>query len=328
MEMEAYVIEGKMERKLLTLVVPSYNEEEAIPLFYEETLKVEKELENIDIEYLFIDDGSVDDTMKVIKELNARDPRVHYVSFSRNFGKESAIYAGLENAAGDYVAILDADLQDPPSLLPEMLEAVESGEYDCVGTRRVTRKGEPPIRSFFARCFYKLMGKISSSEVVDGARDFQLMNKKVVKAILSMGEYNRFSKGIFGWVGFKKKWLEYENVERAAGETKWSFWKLFVYALDGIVAFSTAPLVIASFLGILFCVIAFIAIIFIVIRTAVFGDPTSGWPSMVCIIMLVSGVQLLCIGILGQYTAKTYLETKRRPLYLVEESILDDSKNK
>ena len=315
-----------MDKKLLTLVVPSYNEEEAIPLFYEEALRVEKELTDIDIEYLFVDDGSRDETMRVVKELNARDPRVHYVSFSRNFGKEAAIYAGLENAAGDDVAILDADLQDPPSLLPEMLEAVEKEGYDCVGSRRVTRKGEPPIRSFFARCFYKLMGKISSSEVVDGARDFQLMNRKVVNAILAMGEYNRFSKGIFGWVGFKKKWLEYENVERAAGETKWSFWKLFVYALDGIVAFSTAPLVIASFIGMLFCLIAFIAIIFIIIRTVIFGDPTSGWPSMVCIIMLVSGIQLLCIGILGQYLAKTYLETKKRPLYLVEEAVLANDK--
>ena len=321
-----YAKEVEMDKKLLTLVVPSYNEEEAIPLFYEEALRVEKELTDIDIEYLFVDDGSRDETMRVVKELNARDPRVHYVSFSRNFGKEAAIYAGLENAAGDYVAILDADLQDPPSLLPEMLEAVEKEGYDCVGSRRVTRKGEPPIRSFFARCFYKLMGKISSSEVVDGARDFQLMNRKVVNAILAMGEYNRFSKGIFGWVGFKKKWLEYENVERAAGETKWSFWKLFVYALDGIVAFSTAPLVIASFVGMLFCLIAFIAIIFIIIRTVIYGDPTSGWPSMVCIIMLVSGIQLLCIGILGQYLAKTYLETKKRPLYLVEEAVLANDK--
>lgn len=322
-----YVKEVEMDKKLLTLVVPSYNEEEAIPLFYEEALRVEKELTDIDIEYLFVDDGSRDETMRVVKELNARDPRVHYVSFSRNFGKEAAIYAGLENAAGDYVAILDADLQDPPSLLPEMLEAVEKEGYDCVGSRRVTRKGEPPIRSFFARCFYKLMGKISSSEVVDGARDFQLMNRKVVNAILAMGEYNRFSKGIFGWVGFKKKWLEYENVERAAGETKWSFWKLFVYALDGIVAFSTAPLVIASFMGMLFCLIAFIAIIFIIIKTVIFGDPTSGWPSMVCIIMMVSGIQLLCIGILGQYLAKTYLETKKRPLYLVEEAVLAKDKD-
>ena len=249
-----------------------------------------------------------------------KDARVRYVSFSRNFGKEAAIYAGLQNATGDYVAILDADLQDPPSLLPEMLQAIEEEGYDCVGSRRVTRKGEPPIRSFFARMFYRIMNKISSADIVDGARDFQLMNRKVVNAILSMGEYNRFSKGIFGWVGFRKKWLEYENIERSAGETKWSFWKLFLYALDGIVAFSTAPLVMASVMGMVFCLVAFVAIIFIIIRTVLFGDPTSGWPSMVCIIMFIAGVQLLCMGILGQYMAKTYLETKKRPLYLVEET--------
>ena len=285
---------------------------------------MEEQLPQVEIEYLFVDDGSVDGTMDVIRRLHEEDPRVHYVSFSRNFGKEAAIYAGLENAAGDYVAILDADLQDPPALLPEMLRIVTEEGYDCVGSRRVSRKGEPPIRSWFARMFYRIMNRISSADVVDGARDFQLMNRKVVSAILSMKEYNRFSKGIFGWVGFKKKWLEYENIERAAGETKWSFWKLLLYALDGIVAFSTMPLVIASVMGILFCVLAFAAIIFIIIRTLVFGDPTSGWPSMVCIIMLVSGVQLLCIGILGQYMAKTYLETKRRPLYLVEEARLDE----
>ena len=267
----------KKKREKLSLVVPAYNEEEALPIFYREARKVEEQLPQVEIEYLFVDDGSVDGTMDVIRRLHEEDPRVHYVSFSRNFGKEAAIYAGLENAAGDYVAILDADLQDPPALLPEMLRIVTEEGYDCVGSRRVSRK-----------------------------------------------EYNRFSKGIFGWVGFKKKWLEYENIERAAGETKWSFWKLLLYALDGIVAFSTMPLVIASVMGILFCVLAFAAIIFIIIRTLVFGDPTSGWPSMVCIIMLVSGVQLLCIGILGQYMAKTYLETKRRPLYLVEEARLDE----
>ena len=305
-------------------MVPAYNEEEALPIFYREARKVEEQLPQVEIEYLFVDDGSVDGTMDVIRRLHEEDPRVHYVSFSRNFGKEAAIYAGLENAAGDYVAILDADLQDPPALLPEMLRIVTEEGYDCVGSRRVSRKGEPPIRSWFARMFYRIMNRISSADVVDGARDFQLMNRKVVSAILSMKEYNRFSKGIFGWVGFKKKWLEYENIERAAGETKWSFWKLLLYALDGIVAFSTMPLVIASVMGILFCVLAFAAIIFIIIRTLVFGDPTSGWPSMVCIIMLVSGVQLLCIGILGQYMAKTYLETKRRPLYLVEEARLDE----
>lgn len=309
-----------MSKKKLTMVVPAYNEEEALPIFYEEAYRVEAELPEVEIEYLFIDDGSSDKTLEVLRSLHKKDARVHYVSFSRNFGKEAAIYAGLQNATGDYVAILDADLQDPPSLLPEMLQAIEEEGYDCVGSRRVTRKGEPPIRSFFARMFYRIMNKISSADIVDGARDFQLMNRKVVKAILSMGEYNRFSKGIFGWVGFRKKWLEYENIERSAGETKWSFWKLFLYALDGIVAFSTAPLVIASVMGMVFCLVAFVAIIFIIVRTLIFGDPTSGWPSMVCIIIFIAGIQLLCMGILGQYMAKTYLETKKRPLYLVEET--------
>ena len=304
-----------MSEKKLTMVVPAYNEEEALPIFYAEALRVEKELPGVEIEYLFIDDGSSDGTLEVLRDLHKKDARVRYVSFSRNFGKEAAIYAGLQNAAGDYVAILDADLQDPPALLPEMLQAIEEEGYDCVGSRRVTRKGEPPIRSFFARMFYHIMKKISNADIVDGARDFQLMNRKVVKAILSMGEYNRFSKGIFGWVGFRKKWLEYENIERSAGETKWSFWKLFLYALDGIVAFSTAPLVIASVMGMVFCLVAFVAIIFIIVRTLIFGDPTSGWPSMVCIIIFIAGIQLLCMGILGQYMAKTYLETKKRPLY-------------
>lgn len=309
-----------MDKKKLTMVVPAYNEEEALPIFYAEASRVEKELPGVEIEYLFIDDGSSDGTLEVLRDLHKKDARVRYVSFSRNFGKEAAIYAGLQNARGDYVAILDADLQDPPALLPEMLRVIEEEGYDCVGSRRVTRKGEPPIRSFFARMFYRIMNKISSADIVDGARDFQLMNRKVVNAILSMGEYNRFSKGIFGWVGFRKKWLEYENIERSAGETKWSFWKLFLYALDGIVAFSTAPLVMASVMGMVFCLVAFVAIIFIIVRTVLFGDPTSGWPSMVCIIMFIAGVQLLCMGILGQYMAKTYLETKKRPLYLVEET--------
>lgn len=316
-----------MERKRLTLIVPAYNEEEAIPLFYRETKKVECELPQVMVEYLFIDDGSTDRTLEVLRRLAAEDEQVHYVSFSRNFGKESAIYAGLEKASGDYVAIMDADLQDPPALLPQMLYSITEEGYDCVGSRRVSRKGEPPVRSFFARLFYKIMNKMSQTEVVDGARDFQMMNQKVRKGILSMGEYNRFSKGIFGWVGFKKKWLEYENVERAAGETKWSFWSLTLYALEGIVAFSTFPLVFVSLLGLLFCAAAFLAIIFIIVRTLVFGDPTSGWPSMVCIIMLVSGVQLLCMGIIGQYMAKTYLETKKRPLYLVEEEKLDSQES-
>ena len=307
----------------LSLVIPAYNEEDSIPIFYKETQNIISDLPNMEVEYLFVDDGSGDNTLEVLRDLNKRDAQVHYISFSRNFGKEAAIYAGLENANGDYVAIMDADLQDPPALIPEMLRIVIEEGYDCVGTRRIDRKGEPVIRSWFARLFYKVINKLSKTEVVDGARDYQLMSRKVVKAVLSMGEYNRFSKGIFGWVGYKKKWLEYENVERAAGESKWSFFSLFIYALNGIIAFSTAPLVISSILGILFCVAAFIFIVVIVVRTLVFGDPTAGWPSMICILLLVSGVQLLCIGILGQYVAKTYLETKRRPLYLIQEEMLD-----
>ncbi len=307
------------EKKLLSLIVPAYNEEEALPIFYDEILRVEPMLSSVELELLFVDDGSKDKTLEVLRQLHEKDERVHYVSFSRNFGKEAAIYAGLENAKGDYVAILDADLQDPPSLLPEMLRIVTEEDYNCVGSRRVTRAGEPPIRSFFARMFYRIMNKISKTEVVDGARDFQLMDRKVVDAILSMKEYNRFSKGIFGWVGYKKKWLEYENVERSAGETKWSFWSLFIYAIDGMVAFSTAPLVISSIMGVIFTLVAFVFIIFIIVRTLIFGDPTSGWPSMICIIVFIAGIQLLCMGILGQYMAKTYLETKKRPIYLVEE---------
>ncbi len=307
----------------LSLVIPAYNEEQSIPIFYKEMQNIISDMTNIDVEYLFVDDGSGDKTLEVLRDLNKNDSSVHYISFSRNFGKEAAIYAGLEKVTGDYVAIMDADLQDPPALIPEMLQIVMEEGYDCVGTRRINRKGEPPIRSWFARLFYKVINKLSKTEIVDGARDFQLMNRKIVKAVLSMGEYNRFSKGIFGWVGFKKKWLEYENVERAAGESKWSFFSLLVYALNGIVAFSTAPLVISSILGILFCLAAFVFIVVIVVRTLVFGDPTAGWPSMICILLLVSGVQLLCIGILGQYVAKTYLETKRRPLYLIQEEILD-----
>lgn len=308
-----------MNKKTLSIIVPCYNEEESLPIFYDTVHKMENQLSSVDLEFMFVDDGSRDKTLEVFRQLNEKDARVHYVSFSRNFGKEAGIYAGLEKAHGDYVVIMDADLQDPPAMLPQMLEYIESGEYECVATRRVDRKGEPPIRSWFARRFYRLMNKISSADIVDGARDYQMMTRKVVDAILAMGEYNRFSKGIFGWVGFKRKWLEFENVERVAGETKWSFWKLFVYAVDGIVAFSTAPLIMASVFGLIMCLLAFAFIIVIIIRTLVFGDPTSGWPSMVCIILLVSGIQLLCMGILGQYLAKTYLETKNRPKYLVQE---------
>ena len=308
-----------MEKKLLTIIVPCYNEEESLPIFYKTVCDLQEQLSSVDIEFMFVDDGSRDKTLEVCRQLHSQDERVHYVSFSRNFGKEAGIYAGLEKAKGDYVVIMDADLQDPPAMLPEMLSYIQSGEYECVATRRVDRKGEPPIRSWFARKFYRLMNKISSADIVDGARDYQMMTRRVVDAIVSMKEYNRFSKGIFGWVGFKRKWLEFENVERVAGETKWSFWKLFLYAIDGIVAFSTAPLIMASIFGMIMCVVAFIFIVVIIVRTLIFGDPTNGWPSMVCIILLVSGIQLLCVGILGEYLAKAYLETKNRPIYLVQE---------
>lgn len=308
---------------LLTVVVPCYNEEEAIPFFYEEMLKTievfNKDFPSVEFEMLFIDDGSKDKTLKVLREYNEKDKRVRYVSFSRNFGKEAGIYAGLDNAKGDYVVIMDADLQDPPSLLPEMFKAVTEEGFDSAATRRVTRKGEPVIRSFFARMFYKLMARISKTEIVDGARDYRIMTRQMVNAILSMGEYNRFTKGIYGWVGFETKWFEYENVERVAGETKWSFWKLFMYSIEGVIGFSTAPLVISSFFGILCMLLAFVMIVFTIIRKLIYGDPTSGWPSLVCIIMLIGGMQLSCIGIVGEYLAKTYLETKHRPIYIAKE---------
>lgn len=307
---------------LLSVVVPCYNEEESVSLFYEELTKNDSFFKDkgIDAEILYIDDGSTDGTAAEVKKLRERDSRVHLVSFSRNFGKEAAIFAGLEHSQGDYVVLMDVDLQDPPSLLPEMFCCLEQG-YDSVATRRVSRKGEPPVRSFFARIFYKLMKKISKTEVMDGARDYRLMTRQVVDAILSMQEYNRFTKGIFGWVGFRTKWLEYENVERARGETKWSFWKLLIYSLDGITAFSTAPLMISALAGVFFCLLAFVMIIFIIVRKLIFGDPVSGWPSLVCIMLFLSGVQFFCTGILGQYLAKAYMEVKRRPIYLVKEKL-------
>lgn len=308
--------------KLLSVVVPCYNEEENIRDFYDELFRnepffTEKEIE---VELLYIDDGSKDRTVEEIKKLCGEDKRVHLRSLSRNFGKEAAIYAGLQKSKGDYVVLMDVDLQDPPSLLPEMYGYIEQG-YDSVATRRVTRKGEPPVRSFFARMFYRIMNKISKTEIVDGARDYRLMSRQVVDAILAMTEYNRFTKGIFGWVGYETKWLEYENIERRKGETKWSFWKLFAYSLEGITAFSTVPLTIAALMGALFCLLAFVMIIVIIVKTLIFGDPTSGWPSLVCIIMMVSGVQLFCLGIVGQYLSKTYMEVKNRPIYLVKEDI-------
>ncbi len=311
--------------KLLSVIVPCFNEEENIFDFYEELMKNEAffRSNDVDIEILFIDDGSTDATASKVKELNEREKRAHLVSFSRNFGKEAAIYAGLQHSKGDFVVVMDCDLQDPPSLLPEMYRAVTQEGYDSVATRRVNRKGEPPIRSLFARKFYVIINKMSKTDIVDGARDYRLMTRKFVNAILSLEEYNRFSKGIFGWVGFKNKWIEFENVERKKGETKWSFWKLFVYALDGIVAFSTTPLAMASLLGVIFCLVAFIFIIVIIVRQWTVGDPnnTVGWASMACIILFVSGVQLFCLGIVGQYLSKAYLEVKRRPLYIVKEEL-------
>lgn len=309
----------------ITVVVPCYNEEQSLHFFYEEMEQVAAEMKENTFEYLFVDDGSKDCTLECIKELKEKDEKVRYVSFSRNFGKEAAIYAGLYHASGDYVAIMDADLQDPPSLLPEMYRAVTEEGYDSAATRRVTRKGEPPIRSFFARRFYHIMNKISDVELMDGARDYRLMNRAYVNALLEMGEYNRFSKGLFGWVGFKIKWLEFENVERVAGETKWSFWKLFKYSLDGIVAFSSMPLYMASWLGASMCGGSLFAILFIIVRQLMFGNSVAGWPSMVCIIILIGGLQLLSIGILGLYLSKTYLEVKHRPIYIAREAYTEKS---
>ncbi len=307
---------------LLSIVVPCFNEEDNIGDFYDELMKNQSffQSEELEVEILFVDDGSKDGTVDAIKKLKEEDNRVRMISFSRNFGKEAAMYAGLEKCKGDYVVIMDVDLQDPPSLLPQMYSYIKEG-YASVATRRVTRKGEPPIRSFFARCFYRLMKHLSKTEIMDGARDYRMMTRQMVNAILQMQEYNRFTKGIYGWVGFETKWLEYENVERTKGETKWNFWKLLVYSVEGITAFSTAPLMFASLMGVLFCVLAFAMIVFTIFRKIVFGDPVSGWPSLVCIISLVSGVQLFCLGILGQYLSKTYMEVKKRPIYLVKEEI-------
>ena len=307
----------------LSCIIPCYNEEAALPYFLQEIRKVADNMSTtfqLDFEILFINDGSRDKTLQILRQAAQEDKRIRYISFARNFGKEAAMYAGFQNCTGDYAAVMDADMQDPPSLLPEMYQALQSGEYDSVATRRVTRKGEPPIRSFFARCFYKLINRISDADIVDGARDFRLMTRQMVDAILSMTEYNRFSKGIFGWVGFRTKWLPYENVERVAGETKWSFWKLFLYSLEGITAFSTAPLAIASIAGILLCIVALLFVCVVLVKTLAFGDAVGGWPSMMCVILFLGGVQLFCMGILGQYLAKTYLETKKRPIYIVQET--------
>ena len=303
----------------LSVVVPCFNEEESIPLFYEEMERVRISMGE-EFEYIFINDGSADKTLDVLRELNLLNPYAHYLSFSRNFGKEAALYAGLQHATGDYVTVMDVDLQDPPELLIEMKQKLDQQpNLDCVGTRRVTRDGEPPIRSFFARMFYKLINQISQVEMVDGARDFRLMRRQMVDAILELSEYNRFSKGIFAWVGFETEYLEYKNVERVAGETSWNFWSLFKYSIEGIVNFSDAPLNIAFIGGLLSWILAFIMVILIVIRTLVFGDPTSGWPSLMTVILFLGGFQLLTIGILGKYIGKIFLETKNRPVYVIKE---------
>ena len=300
--------------KKLSIIVPCFNEEESIPYFYDEVKKVTKNMD-IKLELIFVDDGSRDKTLEVIKS-KTDDKEVKYISFSRNFGKEAAMYAGLSMASGDYVTIMDVDLQDPPSLLPEMVRLIEEEGYDCVATKSTSRNGYSFLRKTFTKWFYDIIGKMSKTEMVPGARDYRLMTRQMVEAVLSMKEYNRYSKGLFSFVGFKTKWIEFENKERVAGTTKWNFWKLFSYALDGIVGFSTAPLTIAAFIGVLFCLIAFIMIIVIIVKTLAFGDPTSGWPSLACIIFMVSGIQLLCLGVIGEYLAKMYLEVKQRPIYI------------
>ena len=309
--------------KKISVVVPCYNEQEALPIFYVETTKELEKIPNVTWEFVLVDDGSRDKTLETMQKLAEKDEKVKYISFSRNFGKESAMYAGLENATGDYVVLMDADLQDPPALLGRMVKEIEENGYDCVGTRRVTRKGEPPIRSFFARMFYKLINKISKTEIVDGARDFRMMKREMVDAVVKMCEYNRFSKGILSWVGFKTLWLEYENIERVAGETKWNFFKLLLYSFEGITAFSTVPLALSSVAGIVLCIVAFLALIVIIGKTLIWGDPVAGWPSLACLIVFTAGVQLLCVGILGQYLSKTYLEVKGRPVYIIKEKNTD-----
>lgn len=305
--------------EMISLIVPCYNEEKALPHFWREVSAVMEKMNYLDFEVIFVNDGSKDGTLELLRGLAKEDRRAKYLSFSRNFGKEAAMYAGLQHAAGDYAAVMDADLQDPPALLEEMYRAVTQEGYDSAATRRVTRRGEPPVRSFFARMFYRLINKMADVEIVDGARDFRLMNRKFLNALLELKEYNRFSKGLFGWVGFKTKWIEFENVERVAGETKWSFWKLFLYSIEGIVAFTTVPLTLASIVGFILCLVALCSTVFIVVRKLLFGDPVSGWASTASIITFIGGIQLFFMGIFGQYLAKAYTEIKNRPIYIVAE---------
>lgn len=310
---------------MISLIVPCYNEQESLPIFYDEVTKVVRNM-GVEYELLLVNDGSKDKTLEIMRELSAKDEHVKYHSFSRNFGKEAAMYAGFCNAKGDYVAVMDADMQDPPSLLPQMLKILESGEYDSVATRRADRKGEPKIRSWFARKFYQIINKISDADIVDGARDFRLMKREMVDAIVEMGEYNRFSKGIFGWIGFNTYWLPYENIERVAGETSWSFWKLLKYAIDGIINFSQAPLSVASWFGMAMTFVGFLSLILVIVRRLILGDPVAGWASIICVIIFIGGIQLFCLGIMGQYIAKMYLETKKRPHYIISETNDKNSK--
>lgn len=314
-----------MSKKLISIVVPCYNEEPTLGILYEELNKVTAAMAEYDFEYVFINDGSKDKTLDILKEMAAKDGKVKYVSFSRNFGKEAALLAGLKNAKGDLVATMDADMQDPPALLPEMVAYVESGEYDNAATRRVSRKGEPIIRSFFARMFYRVMRRITDIEIMDGARDYRVMNRPMVDSIIALQEYNRFSKGIFSWVGFETKWIEFENVERSAGETKWSFWKLFRYSIEGMVSFSDAPINIASWLGLVMTGVSVIALLFLFLRALIFGDPVAGWPSLACIMTFIAGIQLFVMGMMGQYVSKTYMEVKNRPHYIVKDSNVEDT---
>lgn len=314
-----------MSKNLISIVVPCYNEEPTLHILYEELNKVTAAMTEYEFEYVFVNDGSRDKTLSILKEMASNDKKVKYVSFSRNFGKEAALLAGLKNAKGDLVATMDADMQDPPALLPEMVSYVVSGEYDNAATRRVSRKGEPIIRSFFARMFYRVMRRITDIEIMDGARDYRVMNRQMVDSIIALQEYNRFSKGIFSWVGFETKWIEFENVERSAGETKWSFWKLLRYSIEGMVSFSDAPINIASWLGLIMTGVSVIALLFLFLRALIFGDPVAGWPSLACIMTFIAGIQLFVMGMMGQYVSKTYMEVKNRPHYIVKDSNVEDS---
>lgn len=309
-----------MKKNLISIVVPCYNEEEAIPLYYEAMVKQMQKMAYVDFEIVFVNDGSKDKSLEIMRKLAQKDKRIRYVSFSRNFGKEAGMYAGLEAATGDFITTMDVDLQDPPELLEEMYKGITEDGYDCVATKSTSRNGYSPLRKLFTKWFYGIIGRISKTEMVAGARDYRLMTRQMVDAILSLKEYNRYSKGLFSFVGFDTKWIEFENQERSAGTTKWNFWKLFSYAVDGIVGFSTEPLLAAAFIGLIFCLIAFVMIIVIIVRTIIWSDPVAGWPSLACIIFFVGGINLFCTGIIGEYLAKTYLETKKRPIYIVKET--------